>query len=176
MKSTTNSTLKTITTALPLAALLFATGGCNSESSSSSSDSGTPSSAGLKIEVIAAADTTPTGSTDASKRSVVISSQNQFQQELANYSGEQAENIDFSTNRVVLIDAGSKSTGGHSIDIVSAFRDEPAVVLEVDFTGPGEGCATTDAFTQPYAFVKINSTQEIMLSEQMRRDEPCDSE
>ena len=75
--------------------------------------------------------------------------------------------VDFSTKRVVLLDLGQRNTGGYSIATseIQEFNDH--VIVQVTVTKPGSTCAVTQAFTSPFEFIEVQSTKEILFTEQL---------
>ncbi len=59
--------------------------------------------------------------------------------------------IDFSRDMVVAAAMGTKSTGGYSIAIDSAFAAGDSIYVVVREVSPGPGCSITFALTEPFA-------------------------
>lgn len=63
--------------------------------------------------------------------------------------------VDFSRDEVILAAAGTRSSGGYTIEILSVYEDEgerSAIVLE---TRPASSCGVTTAITHPLAAVLV---------------------
>lgn len=77
-------------------------------------------------------------------------------QELIGGGEEQAAEVDFSTGAVVFLLAGSRPTGGWSIEpeAVSVESDGTAVIV-AKIKGPPAGAMVTQALTSPYAVVFV---------------------
>lgn len=99
----------------------------------------------------------------------VISSQVDYAAELANYSSATPAAVDFAQGKVLLIDMGSRSTGGYSVSLTRAYEDGDSVPTFIVLVLPGAGCAVSQAATNPYQFVFIPSQKEILISERMQR-------
>ncbi len=75
--------------------------------------------------------------------------------------------VDFSTKRAVLLDMGQRNTGGYSIATseIQEFNDH--VMVSVTITKPGSNCVVTLALTSPFEFIEVQSTKEILFTEQL---------
>lgn len=60
---------------------------------------------------------------------------------------------DFSSQTVLVVALGMRSTGGYDIQITSVTEKRALVVVEVTRTSPGSTCDVTQAFTSPYHVV-----------------------
>jgi protease stability complex PrcB-like protein len=63
--------------------------------------------------------------------------------------------VDFTRDLVIAVAAGQQSTGGHSIAVERVTRVDAGLAVEVTETVPGQGCATTQALTQPVDVVVV---------------------
>ena len=63
--------------------------------------------------------------------------------------------VDFSREMVVGIFAGSRSTAGYAIEIVSAEVREGALVVRYRETAPGRAAVTAQVITTPYHLVAV---------------------
>lgn len=63
--------------------------------------------------------------------------------------------VDFATQRVVLVTTGTRSTGGHRLELVEAVSDGTAVAVEVRHVAPGPGCLTTQQITRPALAISV---------------------
>ncbi|AGT44426.1 dentilisin complex subunit PrcB [Treponema pedis] len=79
--------------------------------------------------------------------------------------------IDFNKNAVVAVSAGPFSTGGYSIELVSAIKTNNILNLLFRVKEPAWDEAVTQAFTRPYLIISINaepSTVIIVNTEDMQ--------
>ncbi|HEU4560883.1 MAG TPA: protease complex subunit PrcB family protein [Longimicrobium sp.] len=63
--------------------------------------------------------------------------------------------IDFASERLVLAALGTRSSGGYSIVVDSAYQHADHVEVVVHTTSPGTTCGTTAAITQPVDVARI---------------------
>jgi hypothetical protein len=63
--------------------------------------------------------------------------------------------VDFTRDLVIAVAAGQQSTGGHSVAVERVTRVGPGLAVEVVETVPPQGCATTQALTQPVDVVVV---------------------
>jgi hypothetical protein len=102
------------------------------------------------------------------KQTKIISSQVDYAMELATYSSATPASVDFDKGRVLLVDMGTRNTGGYSIGVTSVDVSDNWVVARVGLVRPGSGCNVTQALTNPYQFVFIPSRKEILVSESLQ--------
>jgi hypothetical protein len=95
--------------------------------------------------------------TYSSKGSKVLVSQNDYEEELLKYSSDSSIALDFSQNKVLLIDMGIRNSGGYSIKINEVVTRNDHVVIYINLIKPSSNCVTTDVFENPYQFVKIET-------------------
>lgn len=69
--------------------------------------------------------------------------------------GGDPPSVDFEKHAVIAVLLGERRTGGHAIAVTGVEREGDMLTIEVETTGPGRGCRTTQAFTQPYQFVTV---------------------
>ena len=103
------------------------------------------------------------------KQTKIISSQSEYAAELANYTSAAAATVDFAQGKVLLIDMGSRDTGGYSVSLTRAYDAGEWVQTAITLVLPGAGCAVSQAATNPYQFVFIPSQKEILISESLRK-------
>ena len=94
-----------------------------------------------------------------SKSALVIRNQSEYDDELLKRSSDNVKAVDFATESVVLIDMGTRATGGYAIDIQSIVVETNNVRLNVLLTFPSEGCGTSQAITNPYKLIKVRTTE-----------------
>jgi len=99
------------------------------------------------------------------KQSKVFVDQSAYRTELATYSSATPELIDFTSARVLLVDMGQRNSGGYAIAITSVDVFNDYVTANVVLTKPGTNCMVTQALTNPYQFVVIPTTKEVLISE-----------
>lgn len=74
--------------------------------------------------------------------------------------------VDFSREMVVFVALGTRSSGGHTIDIVRVERLGDIIEVEVKSTSPGPNCMTTAALTQPtHAMVVPRTSDAVAFKE-----------
>lgn len=110
------------------------------------------------------------GGIQTSKQTKVISTQQDYAAELARYSNETPQQLDFDSGRVLLVDMGSRPSGGYAIGVSSLDTAEDWVVANVTLVKPGPDCFVTQALTNPYQFVYIPTLNEILVSESVEID------
>ena len=100
------------------------------------------------------------------KSAIVLTDQFDYEQELLKRSSEQARNIDFDAQTVLLIDMGEKPSGGFNIANVSFTDNEHGKTAHVLLEKPGESCSVTEALTNPYQFIVIDGVDDIVIQEE----------
>ena len=70
---------------------------------------------------------------------------------------------DITTSNFILLNMGEKTTGGYSIEVVKVEELPDKIVVTVKENKPATGDNVTDAITNPYAVVKINSKKPIEI-------------
>jgi hypothetical protein len=152
--------------------LIYQLQGCNSAQAESNSDSTQPIEAPVEPEIIHQAIYNEFANT-TNKGVMVITTQQEYENELLKRSSEPVEQIDFSNESVLLIDIGAQTTGGYSLTV--SFSDDSDnsnnIQAEVDYRFPGETCVVTTAMTNPYQFIKLQSTKYILVSEKLTYSE-----
>ncbi len=71
--------------------------------------------------------------------------------------------IDFGRDMVVAAAMGTKSTGGYSIGIDSAYTADEGIYVVVREVSPGPGCSVTFALTAPFAAVLLPRSPDPVL-------------
>jgi len=112
----------------------------------------------------------PLNGTLTEQRISVIKDQSTLNQELANY-GEAAVSVDFSKGQVLILDMGTKPTGGYSIGLRSIDDAGDHVVVNFGFNRVGS-CIVTTALTNPFTFTYVETLKEIRTSETSARAIP----
>ncbi len=101
------------------------------------------------------------------KQLKIITSQADYNEELANYTSDVPAEIDFDKGRVLLMDMGQRNTGGYSIGLDSIDVFEAHITANVNLSKPGQNCVVTQALTNPYQFVYIPTEREVLVSESL---------
>lgn len=101
------------------------------------------------------------------KQSKVITSQSSYEAALAVYSNDSPETIDFTAGQVLLVDMGERNSGGYAIEVTSMDEDEETVTAYVQLTQPADECSVTDALTNPYQLVYIETLKQVLISESL---------
>lgn len=81
--------------------------------------------------------------------------------------------VDFERHAVIALFAGEKRTGGFAIETRYLEQRDDTLHLEVQLRAPGDNCATTQSFTQPWQLVKTPRGAERVKFEVDRRQVPC---
>ncbi len=71
--------------------------------------------------------------------------------------GGEAPAVDFASESIVFLLAGSKPTGGWTIEVRGATVEGETLVLDAAIKGPPPDAIVTQAFTSPYAVVAVKS-------------------
>lgn len=71
--------------------------------------------------------------------------------------------VDFGRHRAVAVFAGSRSTGGFSVEFLEPEVDGGEAVVRYRIRGPGPGQFVVQAFTRPYA-IRLYRRTELRLS------------
>ncbi|MEK9712936.1 MAG: protease complex subunit PrcB family protein [Thalassolituus sp.] len=95
----------------------------------------------------------------------VFTDQESYEDELINYTSDQAQTVDFKENQVVLFDMGSRSSTGFSISLMDVSEADDVVTLEINYVRPGGDCSVTTTDTNPWVMFRIESTNEVVLQE-----------
>ena len=111
--------------------------------------------------------TLPEGGVFTRKQAKVISTQADYAAELAIYTSAAPGAVDFTNGKVLLVDMGPRSSGGHAIRVASIDVADGWVVAHVELVKPGPQCGATMSLTNPYQFVFIPTLNEILLSEKV---------
>ncbi len=71
---------------------------------------------------------------------------------------DQIPSVNFDTNTLLAVFAGTKNTGGYSTEINLVTESADSIQVEVLEKEPSPDCMTTQAVTSPYQIVKIAKT------------------
>ena len=70
---------------------------------------------------------------------------------------------DIQTSNFLVLNMGEKTSGGYSIGIDSVVETDKNIVITIKETSPEPGSMVTQAFTNPFCVVKINSKKDIIF-------------
>jgi hypothetical protein len=70
---------------------------------------------------------------------------------------------DIQTSNFIVLNMGEKTSGGYSIGIDTAVETDNNIIVTVKETNPEPGGMVTQAFTNPFCVVRINSKKEIII-------------
>ena len=70
---------------------------------------------------------------------------------------------DIQTSNFIILNMGEKTTGGYSICIDTIIETDKNIVITIQETSPEPGSMVTQAFTNPFCVVKINSKKDIIF-------------
>ena len=101
------------------------------------------------------------------KLALVITDDETYERELLKRTSDPRVDVDFEKESLLLLGMGEKSTGGYSIE-VTLFDDESHLSAHVAYVFPGRGCEVSQALSNPYKFIKVESTQFITVREKIR--------
>ena len=71
---------------------------------------------------------------------------------------------DIQTSNFLVLNMGEKNSGGYSIGIDTVIETDKNIIITIKETNPEPGSMVTQAFTNPFCVVKINSKKDIILS------------
>jgi hypothetical protein len=100
-----------------------------------------------------------------SKQIRFFSGQIDYEDELINYSSDVPQEVDFSQYRIVLIDVGTRSVPGYTVTVGDAYEEDDIVTLAVNYTTPGVNCRDSGVSYNPYVFVRIETTLDVVVTE-----------
>lgn len=100
-------------------------------------------------------------------RNAQIRSQAQYEAELAAISAGTgvAAKVDFTRGSVLLIDMGTRNSGGLALAIASVKVSADKVIANVRLTAPGSNCLTAAVMTNPYQFLYIPTSRNIIVED-----------
>lgn len=70
---------------------------------------------------------------------------------------------DIQTSNFIVLNMGEKTSGGYSIGIDTVVETDKNIVITIKETSPEPGSMVTQAFTNPFCVVKINSKKDIIF-------------
>ncbi|KND47897.1 MAG: hypothetical protein AB199_04035 [Parcubacteria bacterium C7867-004] len=81
--------------------------------------------------------------------------------------------IDFDTEYVIGVFAGTKSSGGHAITIEKITESEGVRTVYITMTKPAAGCVTSQALTSPYEIVAVPFSGASLMPNETTIETPC---
>lgn len=120
----------------------------------------------VELETLAAGNSITTGSFE-NKRVEVFRDQESLNQSLQLFAVDESLglSIEFDKKQVALVSMGPRSTGGYSIVVNGATEYDDHLKLELEYLFPKSDCPLTGGFTNPYLFIEINNTKELLIEE-----------
>ena len=70
---------------------------------------------------------------------------------------------DIQNSNFIVLNMGEKTTGGYKIGVDTVMETDKNIIITVKETIPEPGGMVTQAFTNPFCVVKINSKKEIII-------------
>ncbi|MFT6948807.1 MAG: hypothetical protein ACJARP_003241 [Vicingaceae bacterium] len=101
-----------------------------------------------------------------SKNAIIIRNQVDYENELITRTSEAVKAVNFEEELIVLIDMGTRNTGGYSLNVTFSESDN-YVRANVVFTFPGEGCVVTNALVNPFKLIKLGTTKYVLVTEEI---------
>lgn len=99
-----------------------------------------------------------------------LESQAAYRDTLARYSSQAPKSVDFSQNTVLLLDMGQRSSGGYAIRVNKVQEMDGYTQVQVTYVEPGKGCVTNAALSNPYKFIRVPTTEDILVDERIKRE------
>lgn len=149
---------------LPVVGVLTsALSGCSADSSADTTPT-TSSQKALTRELTPESQFTENGLTTL-KQAKIITSQADYDHELVTYTSGASTPLNFTSGKVLLVDMGERGSAGYFINVTTVDVSSTYVVANVTLTKPGSNCLVATVMTNPYEFVYIPTTKEILISE-----------
>jgi hypothetical protein len=101
------------------------------------------------------------------KSVIIIKNQTDYKDELLKRTSETIKTVNFDEEIIVLIDMGTKNTGGYAIDIQTFTEENDYIRAKVILTFPGDNCTTTQALTNPFKLIKLKTTKDVLVTEEL---------
>jgi hypothetical protein len=70
---------------------------------------------------------------------------------------------DIQTSNFIILNMGNKNSGGYKIGVENAVETDKNIIVTIKETVPGSNEMTTQAITNPFCVVRINSKKEIII-------------
>jgi hypothetical protein len=81
--------------------------------------------------------------------------------------------VDFATSNVVALSLGARATGGYHVKVTDILTSTAGTTVDVTETSPGERCAVTQSFTNPYYLVRTSRLPEPVTFRLTPEVNPC---
>jgi hypothetical protein len=136
-----------------------------------------PSSATeLQVQPIEGA--TATMSQIADSRRLVLRTDAEWRQHWAVFSGHisptpESPVVDFGSDMVLVATSGTRTSGGHAIDIEGVFEADGELLVAVLETGPGAGCMTLQVMSAPATAVRVPTRTLPVRFVERSEETPC---
>lgn len=88
-----------------------------------------------------------------SPKAVLVQSAEEYRQ----LTGAELQGADLATESVIVLLAGSKPTGGYSVEPKGVTLDGNVLVVDATITSPSGGSMVTQAFTSPFAAIAVST-------------------
>lgn len=106
-----------------------------------------------------------------SSKCLVLSTKESYEKQLALYSDDVPETVDFSVSRVLLLDNGVRPSSGYRMEVTDVAENENCITVTVVRTVPNPEMAYASVITHPVKFYRIYGTKEIVIQEEIKIDE-----
>lgn len=81
--------------------------------------------------------------------------------------------VNFDTDMVIAVFAGEQASGGYAIEVMNVRENDEFMMVDVEFTRPGETCIVTQALTQPFHFVVLEADDKPMNFDETTLTKEC---
>lgn len=107
-----------------------------------------------------------------SRKNAVLPTLDTYEQILSEYSVDATKQVNFNHETLLLLDLGRYMTGGYTLGVRSVVEHLRHVVVNISIIYPGKACVLTQAITNPFQFVAINSRKSLIFVEELVY-QPC---
>lgn len=109
------------------------------------------------------------------KSLMVLTSLDSYERELYKHSAEQAQDVDFTRQQILLIDSGNQPNSAHylSVTAISEYNDYVEVTVTLTLENQQDDCFYPSAIVHPYRFYTLDSKKRVLFKEQLQVAEPC---
>lgn len=101
----------------------------------------------------------------SSKKSYVISTDEEYQAVLADYTIDSPDEIDFDEERVLLVDLGERADNSFSIGIDEMVEYDDYVIADVEVKQKNENCGISEVVSYPFVFFNVPTDKDILIRE-----------
>lgn len=102
---------------------------------------------------------------DSGKQFIVINSASQLKNEFRKYPVNSIPDVDFRKSVVVLINMGAKPSTGYEVDVETIIDNNEKVTITATFSNLGSNCVVAAVMTNPYIFIEVATTKNILFNE-----------